>query len=231
MEVYIMPTAAKHKVPRKAQKSVAGSALAQTSDVAQRRTSHEKSHLSATSYENVGTTIPGRTGRGKPFNTSVGEIRAHFKTRPEDKIHIEVTHFRDVFRGGATGRIDLIKGGVYAKDVARIAQSMDRSKEQVSKTLGLAVSTVDRKAKANERLSPEQGERVVGLAKLIGQVQTMVEESGDPVGFDPAQWLARWLDRPMPALGGKCPSEYMDTAEGRELLSTMLHMTQSGAYA
>jgi putative toxin-antitoxin system antitoxin component (TIGR02293 family) len=145
--------------------------------------------------------------------------------------NIKIVHFRDVFGGGATGRIKIIKGGVYAQDVARIAQSMDRSKEQISKTLGLAVSTVDRKAKANERLSAEQGERVVGLAKLIGQVETMVEESGDPSGFDAAQWLARWLDRPLPALGGKRPAEYMDTAEGRELVSQLLAMTQSGAYA
>jgi uncharacterized protein (DUF2384 family) len=72
---------------------------------------------------------------------------------------------------------------------------------------------------------------VVGMAKLIGQVQTMVEESGDPTGFDAAQWLARWLDEPLPALDGKRPAEYMDTAEGRDLVSNLLAMAQSGAYA
>lgn len=80
-------------------------------------------------------------------------------------------------------------------------------------------------------VAPEQGERVVALAKMIGQVQTMVAESGDPEGFDAAQWLASWLERSVPALGGRCPGEYMDTAEGRELLSQLLAMTQSGAYA
>jgi putative toxin-antitoxin system antitoxin component (TIGR02293 family) len=128
-------------------------------------------------------------------------------------------------------RIDAIKRGVKADDFVRIARFMDRSKEQLGKTLGLSITTIDRKAKAGEKLSPEQGERVVGMAKLIGQVQTMVEESGDPTGFDAAQWLARWLDEPLPALDGKRPAEYMDTAEGRDLVSNLLAMAQSGAYA
>jgi uncharacterized protein (DUF2384 family) len=80
-------------------------------------------------------------------------------------------------------------------------------------------------------VAPEQGERVAALAKMIGQVQTMVAESGNPEGFDAAQWLASWLERSVPALGGRCPGEYMDTAEGRELLSQLLAMSQSGAYA
>ncbi|WP_236077311.1 antitoxin Xre-like helix-turn-helix domain-containing protein [Paraburkholderia domus] len=128
-------------------------------------------------------------------------------------------------------RINMIKKGVRADVFARIARSMDRSKEQLSKTLGLSVTTIDRKAKVGGKLSPEQGERVVGMAKLIGQVQTMVEESGDPTGFDAAQWLASWLDEPLPALGGQRPAEYMDTAEGRDLVSNLLAMAQSGAYA
>jgi len=39
-------------------------------------------------------------------------------------------------------------------------------------------------------------------ARLIGQVQAMVEQSGNPEGFDAAHWLGAWLDEPLPALGG-----------------------------
>jgi uncharacterized protein (DUF2384 family) len=72
---------------------------------------------------------------------------------------------------------------------------------------------------------------VIGFAKLVGQVQTLVNESGDPESFDAARWLAQWLERPMPALGGRPPAEYMDTAEGQQIVAGLLERTRGGAYA
>jgi Protein of unknown function (DUF2384) len=69
------------------------------------------------------------------------------------------------------------------------------------------------------------------FADLVHQVEKIVAESGNPEGFDAGQWLAAWMERSVPALGGKRPAEYMDTAEGRALISQLLAMTQSGAYA
>jgi hypothetical protein len=58
----------------------------------------------------------------------------------------------------------------------------------------------------------------------------MVEESGDPAGFDAAHWVADWLAKPLPALGGATPASYMDTFEGQKLVAELLSMSQSGAY-
>jgi uncharacterized protein (DUF2384 family) len=72
------------------------------------------------------------------------------------------------------------------------------------------------------------------MAKLIGQVETMLEESGDPElmkDFDAARWLTHWMEEPVPALGGASPSEYMDTIEGQEMISKLLATMQTGAYA
>lgn len=66
---------------------------------------------------------------------------------------------------------------------------------------------------------------------LIGHLEAMVQESGDPNGFDPAAWMARWLNEPLPALGGARPIDLMDTMEGQALVSTVLAQLQSGAYA
>lgn len=66
---------------------------------------------------------------------------------------------------------------------------------------------------------------------LVHQVEKMVAESGNPEGFDAGQWLAAWMERSVPALGGKRPAEYMATAKGRALISQLLAMMQSGAYA
>ena len=84
-------------------------------------------------------------------------------------------------------------------------------------------------------LLTEQGEhieeaRASGIASLVAQVQTMVEQSGNPEGFDAAKWVGRWIDRPLPALGGQRPAELMATPDGRALVSNIVACMQSGAY-
>lgn len=68
------------------------------------------------------------------------------------------------------------------------------------------------------------------VSALVALVQRVVDESGDPVGFDARAWTTRWLRRQMPALGGACPAEYMATPDGRALLETVIKRMQSGAY-
>ena len=80
-------------------------------------------------------------------------------------------------------------------------------------------------------LSPDESARVLGMARLVGQVQPMVQESGQPEGFDAAAWVARWIDRPVPALGGLRPAELLDTAEGQAIVANVLSRAQTGAYS
>jgi hypothetical protein len=58
-----------------------------------------------------------------------------------------------------------------------------------------------------------------------------VRRPGLREGFDASRWVGEWLERPLPALGGAKPAEYMDTMEGQELISRLLAQAQSGAYA
>ena len=88
----------------------------------------------------------------------------------------------------------------------------------------------DRKAREDEPPSADEA-RARGMAGLIVQVQTMIEESGNPESFDAAKWVARWLDRPLPALGGQKPGELMGTADGRALVHNIVARMQSGAYS
>ena len=67
--------------------------------------------------------------------------------------------------------------------------------------------------------------------QLLGQVQRIIDESGDPAGFDAKAWLTEWLDRPLPAFGGAKPRELMATVEGQQLVSQAIAQMQSGAYA
>ena len=94
---------------------------------------------------------------------------------------------------------------------------------------GSGKSTLMRMLSGEE--APDQGERVMGMLRLIGQVDEIVRESGDPTDFNAARWVAGWLNRPLPALGGRVPATLMDTAEGREIVAGLIAQTQSAAYA
>jgi putative toxin-antitoxin system antitoxin component (TIGR02293 family) len=128
-------------------------------------------------------------------------------------------------------RINLIRQGIPAATIGHLSIRMGLSKEALLASLGLPRATISRKEKEAAMLSKDESERVLGFETLIDQVQTMVDESGDPSGFDAARWLAGWITKPLPALGGATPASYMDTFEGQRLVANVLAITQSGAYA
>lgn len=142
-----------------------------------------------------------------------------------------VMNFVDVFRADPMERVKQVKNGVPAQVVDVMAKRMAMPKERLVGTLGLARATVDRKARENKPLSTDDSSRVLGMARLVGQVQAMVEESGNPDGFDAAGWVARWLERPLPALRGQRPAELMDTSDGQSLISDLMARMQSAAYS
>lgn len=78
------------------------------------------------------------------------------------------------------------------------------------------------------RMDPVDARDVSALAAIV---QRLVNESGDPVGFDALVWTKCWLHRPAAALGGLCPAEYMTTPEGRALVEQLIMRMQSGAYS
>ncbi|CAE6788587.1 DUF2384 domain-containing protein [Paraburkholderia aspalathi] len=65
---------------------------------------------------------------------------------------------------------------------------------------------------------------------LVVQVQTMVDDSGNPAGFDASGWTCTWLIQSNPALGGQRPVAYLATRDGRDRIANLLAMAQSGAY-
>ncbi|PNL02864.1 DUF2384 domain-containing protein [Burkholderia glumae] len=89
--------------------------------------------------------------------------------------------------------------------------------------------------KAGSKNSPPQGSYPPSIPPaviemLTAQVQRMVDESGNPDGFDVQSWLLDWLHSPVPALGGQRPVDYLHTPEGIDLISRLLASAQTGAY-
>jgi putative toxin-antitoxin system antitoxin component (TIGR02293 family) len=137
---------------------------------------------------------------------------------------------RTYFCASPLERIRIIKRRVPAKYVLTITVSMKIPKETLYRALNLARATMDRKVLKKELLNQDESERVLAITRLVGQADSIVRESGVAAGFSAAEWVAAWLQRPHPALGGKRPGELMDTADGRELVTDLLARQQSGAY-
>jgi putative toxin-antitoxin system antitoxin component (TIGR02293 family) len=140
-------------------------------------------------------------------------------------------YFETVFRYDPLERVELVKAGVPAQTTLALAHAMGISKDKLYQTLGLPRATIDRKLREGRVLSSDESSRVLGMARLVGQAQAIVEESGEPAGFNAAEWVAQWLDRPVGALGWRKPGELMDTAEGQAMVSNLLNRAVSGAYS
>ncbi len=176
-----------------------------------------------------------KAGRAVTAKRAIGAEPVSGRKKPKmQKAPFDVLDFRKAYHSSSADRIQVIKAGVLAKKVYALASVLKISQDVMIKRLGLSSSTVSRKAQADDTLTTDQSERVLGLSKLIGLVQTIVDESGDPdaaKGFDAAVWLEEWLSQPNPALGGMLPSTYLDTHEGQEILRALIMQMQSGAYA
>lgn len=128
-------------------------------------------------------------------------------------------------------RIRAIERGVLASDARDFATGMGLQPTRFLQIIGAPRTTFARKNAPHLRLSIAQSERAVWLAQEIGHIQTIVLQSGNPVGFDAAAWLGGWIDRPCQALANQRPADLLATDEGRQMLALVIQRMQTGAYA
>lgn len=137
----------------------------------------------------------------------------------------------DVFRATPMQRVLLLKGGLAARDAQEILGRLAMPRVLACKAINVSRSAMNAKSRCDEALPLAQSERVLGLAKLIGQVQHMAQKSGASDGFNAWTWFSDWVVEPLPALGGTRPFELLDTIEGQSLIAKCLNQIQTGAYA
>ncbi len=118
--------------------------------------------------------------------------------------------------------------GVSSQAIPDLVFDMGVSQTLICKMLGLSPSTISRKVSAGQRLSTTEGEIILGIGKLIGQIQVILEECGDPERFNPATWLSSWVLTPLPALQGEKPEKYLGSINGQQFLSTIIAKAING---
>lgn len=161
----------------------------------------------------------------------VTTLRADAPVRRKAKVDVTSLWYVRLYRSAPSDRIEMIKGGLEASIANLIITYISGSKSEALRAVDISHATMNRWVKADAKLPPAESERILGVGRLVGQVQAMVEESGDPKGFDARAWLTRWLGEPLAALGGVCPRDLLDTIEGQRIVSEALARMRSGAYA
>lgn len=137
----------------------------------------------------------------------------------------------EIFRATPMQRIELLKSGLRARDAKRILADLNIPDAGAYRAVKVSRATLNAGARRDGFMLGHSAERILGLAKLIGQVQQMAEDAGNPTDFSARSWLSVWLIQPLPALGGACPIDYLDTMEGQKLVANLLRQIQGGAYA
>jgi putative toxin-antitoxin system antitoxin component (TIGR02293 family) len=128
--------------------------------------------------------------------------------------------------------VEVERNGVHARLLKDLAVRLDVPTMHFVEMLGVPKATVEKKVAGDELIAGSGGQAAIGVARLIAKAQEIVENSTaeKAKGFDAARWLGEWLDVPQPALGGRKPSQLLDTPTGITLVAKVLGAIESGAY-
>jgi len=147
-----------------------------------------------------------------------------------DNFDLTDLNYLATYHASAQDRIGIIRAGIKASFAKRIVDDLDMPVALTCQALHIPTSTISRKSKTDAFLRSDEAERILGLMRLVGQMESMAQGMEEVEGFDARAWTSRWLREPVPALGGATPLDYMDTMEGQALVSATLARIQSGAY-
>lgn len=139
--------------------------------------------------------------------------------------------FMKAFKESPTDQIETIRAGLPVERLVTVGKAMKAKPGYIAKLLDIPSSNITRwSSSSKKKLNSVASERVLGVERLIGQVQSMVENFGNPEGFDAAQWFRQWSETPNPALNNREPSDFLDTVTGQQYVSNLLRAMVDGVY-
>jgi uncharacterized protein (DUF2384 family) len=135
-------------------------------------------------------------------------------------------------RATTTQMVDVERRGVNGVLLKDLAKELNLPAVSFFKMLGVPKATAEQKASSGEVIAGAGGQAALGMVKLLAIAKEIVESSTSPDAkrFDTAKWLGQWIERPQPSLGGKKPSEFLDTPTGIGVVARLLGAIESGAY-
>ncbi|MGS0753661.1 antitoxin Xre/MbcA/ParS toxin-binding domain-containing protein [Roseateles sp. GG27B] len=128
--------------------------------------------------------------------------------------------------------IEIERQGVAGSFIVDLSERMDLPPSRLFAILRVPKATAARKVAADDLVDGRAGQAAIGMIKLLGLAQAIVSDStaSEAESFDAVRWLGQWIERPQPALGGRKPSDLLDTPTGVDIVARLLGALQSGAY-
>lgn len=128
--------------------------------------------------------------------------------------------------------VEIERAGVIGSFIKDLSRRMEIPSTRIFKLFRIPKATAEKKAAAGEMIAGSAGQAAIGMVKLLGIAQKIVDNStaDEAKGFNAAKWLGQWIERPQPALGGRKPAELLDTPTGVGMVARLLGSIESGSY-
>ena len=128
--------------------------------------------------------------------------------------------------------VQMERDGIAGTFLTDLSKRMELPSTRVYEILRIPRSTAARKNTVGAVIDGRAGLAAINMIKLLSIAQDVVDDSttSEAENFDTFKWLGWWIEQPQPSLGGRKPSEYLDTPTGVELVSRLLGAIRSGAY-
>jgi putative toxin-antitoxin system antitoxin component (TIGR02293 family) len=138
--------------------------------------------------------------------------------------------YAELARATPLERIEMIRRGLPPTLVLDLACDLRLSEDNLMVYLGLVRAGVRQKLIDEERLTPQDSDRVMALAMLLGDMLRAHDAAADvsaDVALAAAVRLGKWLRSPLAGLEHRAPLQFMDTAYGRALVASLLARAQA----
>lgn len=131
--------------------------------------------------------------------------------------------FASVVRGLPPSQTaELVRIGLPVRSVGEFAKSVGLAKDEMYSLIHLSRSTAHRMEQKDQLMDPLHSDAFAGASAVIQKAREMLASE---------EAVRKWLSTPIGALDFKSPMEWLDTSQGRQIVSSLLDQIQSGAYA
>ena len=116
----------------------------------------------------------------------------------------------------------ITREGLPVDTLTLLAHELSVERKTVARVVGISDRTLSRRLANKERLSAEESDRTVRLARVIAMASDTLGDSHK---------ASSWLQTPNRALDGQCPLDLLDTDTGTRSVETVLMRIEYGIYS
>ena len=120
------------------------------------------------------------------------------------------------------GAVALVERGLPFSTLDEVAAAAGVGRLAVARVMGLASTTLARRRKAG-RLTPEESDRLVRVARLVAMAHDMMRGDGDAA--------RQWLGKPHELLEGESPLERASTEVGGREVEQLIGRLRHGIFS